>query len=488
MGDPEGPEELYFNGINGATGDYLLPPLSVEAVSNVAAGESLDEQELAELQARVSAITGTYLGVVDGVDATKLAEAGWGVVYPHDVDPAVQEALKPLLEHRREQAAAVKEERYREFSGPEAHRPGERSSDFLVRHGIAPGMPVDPDKTPYYMLLVGDPERIPYRFQYQLDVTFAVGRIHFDSPEEYARYAESVVRAEKTPMPSRDVVLFGVRNEDDKATTMSADQLVGQLAEPLSTKFGDWSFQSLAGGDWSFRSLIGKDQATKGKLDELVHGGGPPRLLFTASHGMAFPNGDSRQEAHQGALLCQDWPGPMQWHGAISQDHYFSADDVRDEADVGGMLAIFFACYGAGTPKTDDFAQQALGAPAQIAPHAFVGRLPQRLLGHPKGGALAVVGHVERAWSYSFMWPQIGRQLQIFESTMGSLLRGIPLGQAVEYFNDHYAALTTELETLKEDIQFGATANPAEVSGLWTAKNDARNYVILGDPAVRLTA
>jgi hypothetical protein len=152
------------------------------------------------------------------------------------------------------------------------------------------------------------------------------------------------------------------------------------------------------------------------------------------------------------------------------------------------MLAFFFACYGAGTPKTDDFAQQALGAPAQIAPHAFVGRLPQRLLGHPRGGALAAVGHVERAWSYSFMWPKIGEQLQIFDSTLGALLRGIPLGQAIEYFNDHYAALTTELESLKEDIQFGATANPAEVSGLWTARNDARNYVILGDPAVRLTA
>jgi hypothetical protein len=478
VGDPEGPEELYFNGINGASGEYLLPPLSAEAVSNVAAGEKLDEQELAELQARVTAITGTYLGVVDGVDATKLEEAGWGVVYPHDVDPAVQEALKPLLDHRREQAAAVKEDRYREFSGPDGHRPGERSSDFLVRHGVAPGMPVDPDKTPYYMLLVGDPERIPYRFQYQLDVTFAAGRIHFDSPEEYARYAESVVEAEQGTPPSRDVVLFGVRNQDDKATTMSADELVGKLGKPLSEEFGDWSFQS----------VIGKDQATKGKLTELLHGGEPPRLLFTASHGMAFPNGDSRQAAHQGALLCQEWPGPFQWHGPISQDHYFAADDVRDDARVGGMLAFFFACYGAGTPKTDDFAQQALGAPAQIAPHAFIGRLPQRLLAHPQGGALAVVGHVERAWSYSFTWPRIGRQLQIFDSTLGSLLRGIPLGQAVEYFNDHYAALTTELESLKEDMQFGAAANPAEVSGLWTAKNDARNYVILGDPAVRLTA
>ena len=122
----------------------------------------------------------------------------------------------------------------------------------------------------------------------------------------------------------------------------------------------------------------------------------------------------------------------------------------------------------------------------QIAPHAFVGGLPRRLLAHPKGAALAVIGHVERAWGYSFMWPRVGEQLDTFESTLSAVMNGKRLGAAIEYFNDRYAALTTELEDEKDNLQYGAIPDPMGISGLWTARNDARNYVILGDPAVRI--
>jgi hypothetical protein len=41
-------------------------------------------------------------------------------------------------------------------------------------------------------------------------------------------------------------------------------------------------------------------------------------------------------------------------------------------------------------------------------------------------------------------------------------------------------ALTKELE----DTMFGKP--PADLAALWMARNDARNYALLGDPAARL--
>jgi hypothetical protein len=231
---------------------------------------------------------------------------------------------------------------------------------------------------------------------------------------------------------------------------------------------------------WTVERYLNGD-AKKARLASLL--GDAPAFLFTASHGMLYNNGDPRQAAQQGALLCDDWPGPS-YKDAIPDSFFFAGDDVADDAKIFGTIAMHFACFGAGTPQLSDFSTS--GPPPAIAPKSFLGRLPQRLIAHPRGGALAVIGHVERAWGCSFHWDKAGSQTEVFTSTIKRLMEGHPVGSALEYFNGRYAELSSDLSTTLEDIKYGKEVDPYKVSGLWTANNDARSYSVIGDPAVRL--
>ena len=474
---------LFFNGINGSTGDYLLPPLTAEQVSRIAQGEEFAPEDIEDIQLKKRQNEEPDFAVIEGVDPKNLAETGWGVIFAHNVDPAIREALSELLDHRKRQATQKKEKYYQEYSGVRGYRPGESKNQFLSRQGVGPG-PADPDKMPYYLLIVGDPVTIPYRFQCQLDVQYAVGRIYFDTPQEYAQYARSVVEAETSNLSlSPSATFFGVCNPGDAATNLSTQDLIQPLSEWVVEEHPNWDVKTIL-----------KEEATKARLGQLLGGSETPGLLFTASHGMGFPNGDPRQLPHQGALLCQDWPGRHWGRKPIPEDFYFSGDDIGEQARLLGLIAFHFACYGAGCPQKDEFDghKKSLFERPDIAPYPFIARLPQKLLSHPKGGALAVIGHIDRAWGCSFSWSDIRgssaekRQIAVFQSTVKRLLEGHPVGSALEYFDQRYAEISSDLNIELEDLKFGGIPNNQSLAGMWTANNDARNYGIIGDPAVRL--
>lgn len=465
------------NGVNGSTGAYLTPPLAAQDMVHRA---MLDRGPAASSLVQRSRASEKRYGTRFGVDPLRLDSSGWGVLFAQGETDEVRAALQPLLAWRREQA----KERFHEYAEEDGHTPGLSKESFLIARGSAPGQPVDPALIPYYLLLVGGADRIPFDFQYELGMQYAVGRVAFATAAEYASYANSVVRAEQGQLKrQRRVAFFGPSSADDEATLQSSSHLVAPLAQSVHAfnRAGGWQDQVLLGAE-----------ATRQQLAALIASG--PALLFTASHGVGFPSSHPLQARDQGALLCADWPGPLEHAGPLPTNYYLSGDDVARGPGPGGLIAMHFACFGAGTPEFDDFSAidfaspASVAWPARLAPTPMIAPLVQHMLGHPGGGALAVVGHIDRAWGWSFAWPGTRTsQLGVFEDTLNRLLAGQPVGHAMEQFKAQHGDLAASLTMQLQKASLGKrVTNADELAGMWTAHNDARNYVVMGDPAVRL--
>jgi len=470
---------IYLNGIDGVTGQYLVSPMSAAEAVTAVRSRPQDSWLVSWLRRIRDVLLRPFVGLPLDVNPTDVSRAGWGVVFAAETPLGMRDALEPLIAHRRRH---VPPDRCKVLK----YKAGESIKDWLQRHGIATGNVV-PTKIPYYLLLVGSPESIPFDFQYLLDIEYAIGRLSFDRPDLYRRYAESVVDYETSAaVPNtREIVYWGTRHDADRATQMSADHLITPLYCGAPGALGEEGQRAIAEAlGYRARCLRGPD-ASKANLTEVLQAPGDaprPALLFTASHGLGWPCGHKDQIPAQGALLCQDWSG----FGSVQPSHYLAASDVADDARLLGLVAFHFACYGAGTPAFDNFLTDRGQGAVSIAKRPFVAALPQRLLSHPQGSALAVLGHVERAWGYSIMPPGVGPQLVPFRNCIGRILGGEPVGHATKDFSEKYAALSAALADQLDETKPGPRPKDEEVAWSWIERNDAQNYIILGDPAVRL--
>jgi hypothetical protein len=465
-----GAEPVYANGVDATTGNYLLPALSLDEIAALACGETANPDSLGALGKVANAMRPDKLGLPFDVNPLDLSQAGWGLVCAADEDPAVKDALSSLVAQRSAQVGDPARLKLLDYQS------GESRQRWLARHGVAAGN-IDPTRVPFYLLIVGYPTKIPFGFCRELAVEYAVGLLSFDTPAEYASYAATVVAVERQDIKprARRLGFFATRHGFDAATQLSADQLVKPLAEGALSSRVKCTFESIRGEAATHEALAGlltRDDATA------------PAFLFTASHGMGFPPDHADQRAQQGALLCQDWGGPRA--GAITREQYFTAADVPHGANVAGMFAFLFACFGGGTPERDRFAHKPGTPPPALAPAPFAAALPQRLLAHPGGGALGCIAHIDRAWNHSIVQAGAGPQLIPFENAIGSILLGRPIGLALKDFNERYAVLSVSLAGMLEKIEDGAKVNAVELASEWVRRNDAEGYALFGDPAARL--
>jgi len=459
---------VQLSGVDGTTGQYLAaarPTAEIAAEARAAMPQQLpDAVVAAETRVRLE-----QFGLPADVDPNDLRRTGWGIVFADDVAPAVRDALAPLIAHRRQQIGD-------KMAKVLDYRRGEGVRDWLTRHEVSFGS-VRPRRVPYHLLLVGSPSSLPFDFQFLLDLEYSVGRIHFDDDAGYARYADAVIRYETaaTLPTQKELVFWAPEHFGDRATALS----VSSLIEPLQAGDGEDDPVAKAFG-YATRSLIGPD-ATCAALRDALHGAASrPAVIFTAGHGLGFAASDPQQHARQGALLGQEWTGI----GTIRDEHAVAASDIRDDANLHGLVLFLFACFGAGTPQRDLFPKDLVAAPPAIAPAPFVAALPQRLLGHPAGGALAVLGHVDRAWGFSIAPITGDPQIVPFRNALARLLAGQCIGNATRDFGERHAILSAEL--VARFAPGAAAGDDRAIVRLWIERNDAGSYVLLGDPAARL--
>lgn len=418
------------------------------------------------------------LGLAGSVDdAMDLTETGWGVIFASDADPRIKEQLQSLLALRQKQVQDSK--LFHIFEGEAGVLPGETAASWATRHGVGLIAPVDPGKgVPYYLLIVGSPARIPFEFQALLDLQWAVGRLHFDEIEDYGRYAQKVVEYEDEsfrPPQQKNAAAWLTRNPLDIATAMLSGAITGDFLDP-DAKFGKRQQFGFA--------AFSAEQATKRQLEEILRGnisGGPPAIVFTGSHGAEWPMTDPvKQRRLQGALVTQEWSKGM----PLDDSNQFSADDIPADAKLQGMIAFLFACYGGGCPAQDNYFFNKDGLQIPVAPEPLIARLPQALLSR---GTLAVIAHIDRAFTYTFEDIAGTSQVQVLRTPLELLMKGKRVGFAADTLNLQWSTLAAQLGVaLGGNAPNSPSPRSPVIANLFIARDDARNYVVLGDPAVRL--
>lgn len=423
----------------------------------------------------------THLGVDFQVDdPNDLTQAGWGILFASDADPAIQTQLQPLIDMR---ASQVQDPHlFKLFHGDDGVLPAEAADSWARRHNVALTAPVDPFQgVPYYMLIVGSPERISFEFQALLKMQWAVGRLHFDNIEDYGRYAQAVIQYESAafkPAQRKNAAVWTTRNDGDLATAM--------LSGAISLDF--LSSANPLGGRSSFTlNAFTSEKATKAQLIEILRGnipGGPPAVIFTGSHGSNYDPTDPAILPLQGALVTQEWnPG-----SPVDSASLFCADDIPADAKLQGTIAFLFACYSGGCPSQDSYRFNSDGSRITIAPAPFIARLPQALLSR---GMLAVISHIDLAFSSAFIDTTGTPQPQAVRTPLELLMRGKRTGLAADALSVLWSARAAQL-ALAQAQAAPASAAPTSTAistataQMTIARDDARNYIVLGDPATRL--
>lgn len=425
-------------------------------------------------------------------DPNDLTLQHWGIVAPEGKEgDQLLEAMMPLIRLReREQGSPVVT--YRVPPDMDAR------SAVAWKDEVYWSEEIDEEDRPLYLTLLGDLTHVSLELQHALANCALVGRLHFGNAERkndldaYAAYAHKVVRfTERGSDEERPDLLFHVARDGTRAT-QSAESRLLQPSLEVAMKNRDSGKLPVAN--------VGEIEAED--VDAFLNAGAraKPSVLLSISHGVGAPrhgwSSEEEQWRKQGALV-------------FGHHDVLDAERLGTQSFLPGGLWFLLACFGAGTPSVSAYhawlsllskegaysgkAHAVLASLPAAGARPFVAALPQVALANPQG-PLAVVGHMDLAWTYGFSSATNLNESRKsrFYSALEVMARGSRAGVGLEalmrFYRETNDALMAGYQSEADARSLNRTdaTNNKERGHLWMLRNDLRGYVLLGDPAVRL--
>lgn len=336
-------------------------------------------------------------------------------------------------------------------------------------------LPAGPgQEPPFYALILGSPQRIPFGFQMALHAGAAVGRVHYDTPEEYRAYFRKLLARKRR---IRGLDIFAPCH--DEATEIATARFARPLAEWAGRKH------------LACRTLIDtrgpRKRATRAGFEAL--GLTAERILFATGHGLFEPR-PGRADLI-GALCC-----PREEEAILDPARDLISPDLIGSAPCyPGSIIVMQSCYGFGMPSESGLDRRWGLLPGRKREDR-ISSLPRKWLAHP-GGPIAFIGHLDIA--LVFKGEALNRDgfdpLVPFTWLIEAIcLRGHTVGYAMSGLRRAVANLSNLSWMLMEKHERGKRGLRGRLAS-WVAsrrgalaeklirKRDAGSLLLFGDPA-----
>lgn len=346
------------------------------------------------------------------------------------------------------------------------------------------------DKPPRYVLIVCSENQVPFKFQTLLaarEQAF-VGRIEFDKIERLETYIEKVKRIEEGRIPSSDEVAFFATNHGvtQNGCYDGTHYSHFYMEKPLAYDAGQLD-------DVVVTELVGRD-ATKTKLMKLLKES-KPSLVYTATQAMSAPTQMEIQKKVTGGIICDG-----QRKKETINDWLITADDIpSDRPIVEGGIFFQYSSFSYGSPTTSDLVpwlSPQRNVPTKLSEVPFIAEIPKKLLFNPHG-PLAFVGHLDIVLLHSFTdindpipVEDRNNRLEPFAFAVKNILECKPIGYALGGMSGRFSSLSVDISNLYSSLRTTRPQDPErlmhDLCDTFLRRNEAGNYMIFGDPAVRL--